>query len=103
MSLPRWNRPPGAAAIPPHYLALHDYLRTRFADTVVLTFTQMEDLLGARLPDPARQEAAWWAEADAQGRPSPQAECWLQAGRSASPRLAASTVAFERAPLPIRG
>jgi hypothetical protein len=36
------------------YHLLHICLRDRFANRVVLTFAEIEDLLGFHLPDPAR-------------------------------------------------
>ena len=36
------------------YRWLYEYLETRYANTVVLTFGQVEDLLGFSLPDLAR-------------------------------------------------
>ena len=36
------------------YRLLHEYLRKRYADTVVLTFDRIEDLLGFTLPTEAR-------------------------------------------------
>jgi hypothetical protein len=36
------------------YLLLSGYLQNRYADTVVLTFGQIESLLGFSLPDQAR-------------------------------------------------
>ena len=54
------------------YLLLYTYLDTRFADTVVLTFAQIEDVLGFALPAQARLQAAWWtADADGRRRPAP--------------------------------
>ena len=41
---------------------LFDYLEDRYAQTVVLTFEQIEDLLGTGLPEPARRDGAWWLE-----------------------------------------
>lgn len=79
---------------PAEYRVLHTYLRDRFADTVVLTFAQIEDLLGGALPDAARVEPAWW-ETDHE-HPSAQARTWVQARRNATPHLLAQTVAFER-------
>ena len=46
------------------YRSLHKYLYDRFADSVVLTFAEIEDLLGFALPDVARLEQGWWASAD---------------------------------------
>jgi hypothetical protein len=86
-----------STAVPTEYRGLHKYLRDRFADTVVLTFAQIEDLLGFALPDAARRQAEWWANADAAGSRSAQAQSWTQAGRTATPRVLARTVAFDRA------
>ena len=46
------------------YKALCEYLENRYANTVVLTFAQIEDLLGFTLPDSARVDHAWWANND---------------------------------------
>ena len=83
--------------VPREYLSLHKYLDERFADTVVLTFAQIEDLLGFALPDRARVQPEWWADADAHSGPSAPSRSWVLAGRTASPNLAARTVAFDRA------
>lgn len=76
------------------YQRLYEYLEKRYADTVVLTFQQVEDLLGFTLPDLARQELDWWSgtglnAADASG-------AWTLASRTARPNLRAQTVIFER-------
>ena len=78
------------------YRPLHKYLDDRFADTVVLTFSQIEDILGFTLPDPARVEQEWWADADADGAPSAQARAWTKAHRTAKANLSAQTTVFER-------
>jgi hypothetical protein len=75
---------------------LYDYLEHRYADVVVLTFGQIEDLLGFALPDAARTRAEWWAPTDPDGDRSPFSEAWTSAGRTASPNLLARTVTFER-------
>jgi hypothetical protein len=85
-------------AVPREYLLLHKYLDNRFANTVVLTFAQIEDLLGFALPDPARVQQDWWANADSNSVPSAQARSWTEASRTAKPNLLAQTVVFERAP-----
>jgi hypothetical protein len=38
---------------------LHKYLDDRCADTVVLTFGEIEDLLGSKLPDVASRAGEW--------------------------------------------
>ena len=78
------------------YRPLHKYLRDRYADTIVMTFGEIEDLIGCSLPDAARVEMAWWAVADANGHPSPQSLSWTEAERGATPRLLAQVVVFER-------
>ena len=84
-------------AVPAEYLSLHKYLDERYANTVVLTFAEIEDLLGFTLPSLARFEQEWWATADADSIPSAQSRSWTRASRSAKPNLLAQTVTFERA------
>jgi hypothetical protein len=82
--------------VPAEYLPLHKYLDGRYADTVVLTFSEIEDLLGITLPDLARAEAGWWANGDTDGTPSPQSRSWIRANRTAKPNLHAQIVVFDR-------
>jgi hypothetical protein len=92
--------PGGTAKVPSEYLPLHKYLANRFADSVVLTFAQLEDLNGCLLPDSARAEPEWWTRTDGNADKSSCANAWLQAGRTAKPNLLARTVTFERAIVP---
>ena len=80
------------------YGSLQKYLTARYADAVVLTFGQIEDLLGFMLPDPARFEPAWWGAAAPGESPSAQWQSWTLAKRRATPNLPAETVLFERVP-----
>jgi hypothetical protein len=82
---------------PPHvageYRALYTYLEHRYASVVVLTFEQIEALLGFALPTLARTEREWWTGiVDTQ----PQSAAWTEAGRTAAPNLAAGNITFER-------
>ena len=81
--------------VPREYRAMYDYLEHRYAQTVVLTFRDMEALLGFALPTAARHDRAWWTGTvtgtDRHG------EAWAAAQRTATPNLAAQTVAFDRA------
>jgi len=90
---------PRPFAVPAEYLSLHKYLDDRYANTVVLTFAEIEDLLGFTLPDVARLQQEWWssADADADRTPSAQSRSWTQASRTAKPNLLAQIVVFERA------
>lgn len=83
-----------APLVPAEYLSLYTYLDNRYASTVVLTFAQMEALLGFALPAPARTERGWWT-----GEASDwHSAVWTLARRTATPNLPAGNVAFERVP-----
>jgi hypothetical protein len=85
---------PLAAAL--DYKKLCTFLQSRYADRLVLTFAQIEDLLGFPLPAPARLEREWWSSAAAGMAPSTQSVSWASASRSATVNLGARTVLFER-------
>ena len=79
------------------YLLLYKYLENRYANTVVLTFAQIEDLLGFTLPDQARLHQEWWTDAEINVAGSNYSDSWILASRTAKPNLLARTVVFERA------
>jgi hypothetical protein len=82
--------------VPAEYLSLYTYLEHRYASMVVLTFDQMESLLGFALPEPARTERDWWTD---KAVPTDRhSDTWTVAHRTATPNLLARTVAFERLP-----
>lgn len=83
---------PKPVGVPAEYLSLHKYLDNRFADVVVLTFADIEALLGFTLPDLAHRQQEWWTSAT----PSAQSQAWTRASRTAKPNLLARTVMFER-------
>src|SRR2546426_70734 len=56
----------------------------------------MEALLGFALPQPACTEPEWWTGAAL--RTDRHSDAWTMARRTATPNLAAKTVAFERLP-----
>jgi hypothetical protein len=78
------------------YLLLYKYLENRYATTVVLTFAEIEDLLGFALPGPARVGREWWTTAGMDGVDN-YSDSWTLANRTAIPNLLARTVVFERA------
>ncbi len=79
--------------VPREYRALYSYLDHRYASVVVLTFEQIEALLGFALPGPARTERNWWTDTvDTHGHSA----AWTEAGRTAAPNLAARIIRFER-------
>ena len=79
------------------YLLLYNYLENRYATTVVLTFAEIEDLLGFTLPEQARQDKDWWTDRESKASGSSYSDSWVLASRTAIPNLMAQTVVFERA------
>jgi hypothetical protein len=79
------------------YLSLYTYLENRYANTVVLTFAEIEDLLGFRLPDMARRREDWWTSPDPDTPRPSYSDSWILASRTARPNLLALTVVFDRA------
>ena len=80
------------------YRSLYEYLEQRYAQTVVLTFAEIESLLGFALPDIARTDATWWTVADVSMLEPRCSPAWTLASRTAKPNLVARTVIFERTP-----
>ena len=78
------------------YQPLHAYLQGRFADTAVLTFDQIESLLGFALPEGARTHDDWWLGQGEDAGAAGHTDAWRLAGRTATPNLQARVVAFER-------
>ena len=89
------SRSPAPPRVRDGYLPLYTYLEHRYASTVVLTFEQIESLLGFALPPAARQEPGWWSSAAGAPR---DGEAWTAAKRTAMPNLLARHVTFEREP-----
>jgi hypothetical protein len=83
-------------AVPAAYMPLFTYLDRRYAGTVVLTFEQIESLLGFAPPSPAFADAEWWTGSG--GADNRHRAAWTAARRSAAPQLGARIVAFERLP-----
>jgi len=79
------------------YVSLYTYLENRFANTVVLTFAEIEDLLGFTLPALARVREDWWTRPDPDGGRPQFSDSWILANRTARPNLLALTVVFDRA------
>lgn len=76
--------------------ALFEYLDKRYADAVVLTFQQIQDLLGTELPEAARTDTGWWSDSGGRASDAQAPRAWTLANRTARPNLQAETVAFER-------
>jgi hypothetical protein len=89
---------PGSRPTAGEYGLLEKYLRDRYANRLILTFGEIEDLLGFSLPPLARVDLAWWDGGDFAATPSAQSFAWSLAGRTASVNLTAQNVVFERDP-----
>lgn len=85
-----------AVRVPQEYRALYTYLEQRYASVVVLTFEQIEALMGSSLPAAARTERDWWTAGGVP--PHPHSAAWTGARRTATPHLSARTITFERLP-----
>ena len=90
--LPR--TPQATSHVPAEYFPLYTYFTHRCDGTVVLTFEEVEAILGFALPAPARTETDWWSEAVLPCLSHSSA--WTETGRTAMPSLPAQTVTFER-------
>ncbi len=82
--------------VPAAYMPLYAYLDRRYAARVVLTFEQIEALLGFTPPSPAFADAEWWTRS--QNTTNHYSAAWIAARRTATPQLSARIVAFERQP-----
>ena len=78
------------------YRLLYKYLHDRFADRVVLTFSEIESVVGFALPAAAFVDLGWWL-AGTTGERTPQSDAWMSAERTAKVNLTARNVHFERA------
>jgi hypothetical protein len=86
---------PHKRAMTGRYLSLYTYLENRYANTVVLTFAEIEDLLGFSLPDQAHHQQ-WWNDTDLPVGGPNHSDSWVLASRTAKPNLKAQIVVFER-------
>ncbi len=59
------------------YRPLFDYLRFNEQDKVLITFEEIEAILGKALPNSAKTTHAWWSNRSKGGL---QAESWMDAG-----------------------
>jgi hypothetical protein len=75
------------------YDPLHNFLTAWAGKTVTLTFSEVDDLVGA-LPPSAREYQVWWRNND----PSHQhCQSWGEAGYTAHPDLRGGRVTFRHA------
>jgi transcriptional regulator with XRE-family HTH domain len=76
------------------YYPLYAHLRQTGGDEITLTFSEIERLLGIRLPASARTQRAWWSN---RGQGAVQAQAWMRAGyHVAEVDLQAERVTFRK-------
>ncbi len=89
------ERPPAKGDVA-EYRPLYIYLRDRYATRVVMSFAEIEALLGNPLPATARDDHRWWDTAVAPMPQSAQSLAWTLAGRTAEVNVVAEGVVFDR-------
>jgi hypothetical protein len=77
------------------YEALRDYLRKQKSPEFVLSFDEIEELIGAALPR-AAQRASWWETLRSPEVKMPQREACLAGGYIASRQPDGKSVRFKR-------
>jgi hypothetical protein len=76
------------------YQPLYKYLENRYATTVKLRLSEIEDIVGFALPASARTDRAWWTVADPSTSAGAYRGAWTSAQRMAVPNFLAGTVVF---------
>jgi hypothetical protein len=77
------------------YDALRDYLKKQTSPEFVLSFEQIEELIGAALPR-AAQRASWWETLRSPDVRMPQREACLAGGYIATRQADGKSVRFKR-------
>lgn len=77
------------------YDPLLRYLRRQSGSEVVLTFSEIENLLVALLPKSARRRE-WWANEASEMTRHVQCRAWMEAGYQAFPLIELDRVTFRK-------
>lgn len=78
------------------YQPLQDYLRSSKQAEVILTFGQIEDIMGDNLPNSARKKKAWWSN---RSKGALQALAWMEVEyRVENVDLEQETITFRQPP-----
>jgi hypothetical protein len=76
------------------YDPLRGYLETQSAESLTLTFTQLDAIV--QLPASAKRYHFWWSNEDAKTTLHVQCKAWQDAGYQAEPNLRGKRVTFRR-------
>jgi hypothetical protein len=79
------------------YDPLRDYLSKQTLSELVLSFDEIEQIIGAALPR-AAQRASWWDSLRSPQEKMPQREACLAAGYAATRQADGNSVKFKRIP-----
>jgi hypothetical protein len=90
-----WIRAPDKRTIVNDYDALRDYLLRQKQTEFMLSFEQIEEIIGAALPRAANR-ASWWDTARSPDIQMPQREACLAAGFKATRMPDGQTVRFTK-------
>ncbi len=85
--------PPASAG---KYEPLRAWLLGQTGAEIILTFNEIEDILGDELPTSARQYVAWWANEDPRLSQHVQCRAWRGGGWTARPNLGLAQVKFRK-------
>jgi hypothetical protein len=78
------------------YDSLRDRLMAFRSPSVMMSFTEIEAILGAALPPSARSHREWWANETNPATRHVHCRSWQLAGYSAFPDMGAELVTFRR-------
>lgn len=78
------------------YDLLRDHLMAIKSPSVMMSFTEIEAILGAALPRSARAHREWWANETNPATGHGHCRSWQLAGYGAFPDMAAELVTFRR-------
>jgi hypothetical protein len=62
------------------YELLKQHLISKGGDTIIMTLTQIEKVIGYKLPKKARQQPGWWSNEDRDVSMYVQCKAWRDAG-----------------------
>jgi hypothetical protein len=92
----RANQPLKEWAMATKYDPLRLHLKRATTSSIVLTFAEIERVIGAGLPPTAAKRSEWWANETSPASRHVQCQAWRDAGFNAFPNLGARIVTFRR-------
>src|ERR1700739_970330 len=79
------------------YQPLKEFLIQQFDDTITVSFSRIEEILGRKLPPTAYENPTWWTN-NPTGHS--QAKAWLGAGFRPEPVVTSSRLVVFKRPVP---